>query len=146
VPTWLSLTADIASLVSVLVTFAVWFQTRSIKKSFALKARLPEISTTLTEISTSLLRGLQDGIGNATHADIARLNALLVNLRPKLSRSERELVTKLLDRCGTRPHRWTIWTGAKRSHLSRDEEWEIYNETQGLIEVLRQVTKDSNWS
>lgn len=148
VPDWVSLTADTGSVVGLIITIAVWFQARAIRKSFVAKARLPELSTNLKAISSDLLKRLED---RSSHSQdftpvIARLRGLLTNLQPKVNGSQHEMVRVLLKLCGGEYSRIFFWKSGASHSFTTDRVWRIYGDTQGLLEALNQAAKDSKWS
>ncbi len=148
VPDWLSLTADGASLAGFFITLAVWFQTRALRKAFSLRGRLPELSSDLKSLNGRLLEGLRASAANLppSRAELESLGAILRNLSPKLPRSQREPVVRLLKKCDRRRRRLWFWQATERHPLSAGQMWEIYDGTQGIIESLEQTAKDFKWS
>jgi hypothetical protein len=148
VPVWLSFAGNVASLVGLLISIAVLGQTKEIKRSFVLRARLPELSTDLKAISSELLKSLENAVADAQGSDapILRLKSLLINLMPKVDGSQRKMARDLLKKCGGIRYRLLFWQSEKRTTLSNDKLWEIYGDTQGILEALVQARKDSKWS
>jgi hypothetical protein len=76
------------------MSIIVLIQVRSIKRSFLMRARLPEILSALRRMNADLLKGLGNS-GSPTwdpRKDLARLNAVLASLEGKADRPQRELV------------------------------------------------------
>lgn len=136
--------ADVSSILSFLGTLVVWWQVRSIKRSFLQRARLPELSKELSRISKALLEVLRDP-SRTFGKEVARLIAVLFSLTTKTERIERDLVTGLLIKCGVRHPRWALWKTIDPLPLTRVRAWEIYEESEGLIESLTQSQKDLEW-
>jgi len=147
VPDWLSLVADVASVIGLLVTLAVWFQTKALRKAFTLRGRLPALSSALKDANNRIFNILQqsDTDVQRSGAELARLREILNNLSPKLMGNQRESVVQLLRKCNWNRRKRLSFRSAQQRRLTSEELWEIYNETEGLIESLRQTAKDFEW-
>ncbi|MFO1431348.1 MAG: hypothetical protein U1F76_14600 [Candidatus Competibacteraceae bacterium] len=147
IPAWVAQFADIASLLGFLITVWILLQTTSIKRYFVLRVRVPESRQSLEKISSALLQNLhkwpdsQSEIG----ADLARAQAVLMNLSRKLPRKEGKLISELLQRIGTPKPRILSRKYPEQKATSKDELWEVYNKLQGVIESLNQTEQDSRW-
>jgi hypothetical protein len=148
VPVWLSFAGSVASLVGLFISIAVLGQTKEIRRSFVLRARLPELSTDLKAISSELVKSLENAAADAQGSDapILRLRSLLINLIPKVDGSQRKMARDLLKKCGGIHDRLFFWQSETRTILSNEKLWEVYGATQGLLEALNQARKDSKWS
>jgi hypothetical protein len=141
VPDWLSLSADIGSLAGLLITIAVWFQTKAIRRSFVLKARLPELSRSLRLISSSLLENIDE-----SSEAIARLDGLLISLTPTVDPPLRRIAIGLRKQCRGVSNQRYPWELGKKSPLSKEEAWAVYTGALRLLEAMNQMVKDSKWS
>lgn len=146
-PAWVAPLADVVSLLGFLITVWILRQTTSIKKSFALRVRIPESRQSLETISSTLLKNLRGWPDSQSEifADLARAQAVLMNLSRKLPRKEGELVNELLKRIGIPKSRILFWIHPEQKAFSKDELWEVYGKLQGVIESLRQTEQDSRW-
>jgi hypothetical protein len=147
VPEWVGLAADVASIAGLTITILVWRQVRSIKRSFVLRARIPEILIALKSINANLLNGFgaPGEPSRDPRADLARLHAVLVNLLQKVERPQRALVKALQDEI-REGNRLTALNLPLLQGISRDAIWQVYFGVEGLLESLKQVTKDNKWS
>jgi hypothetical protein len=147
VPDWLSWMADAASVAGLAITVAVWFQTKALRRAFALKGRLPELSLELGRASERILECLRLSTPDAqrSRSELARLSAILRNLLPKLTGSQRKPVERLIRKCEGGNRGVTFVRAAEQLRLTNDRMWEVYAGTQGLIEWLKQVEKDFKW-
>jgi hypothetical protein len=142
VPDWLSLAADVASLVGLIGTGVVWVQTRDIRKSILTYTRVPESRATLNRMAEQLLPFLTGWpkLENEASVLLARVEAALTNLLPKLPTIQRKSVSKLLARLPRTQDSWKFWVPDKPR--TADDMWEIYSGLMGTVEMLDQLSKD----
>ena len=147
VPVSLGVAGDIASVAGLVISVIVWLQVRSIKRSFVLRARLPELLVALRAISADLLKVLKnsDMQPGDPRAELARLNALLTHLMDKVERPQREMAKRILDVSREGGSRRLV-TVSWKEQQQRDEVWQVYFGVEESIESLTQVNKDSKWS
>jgi hypothetical protein len=147
-PDWLSWVADAASVVGLAITIAVWLQTKALKMTFVLRARLPEFSSALKSASDRIFDSPQNSSADLqrSEAELARLSAILRNLSLKLMPPERKSAMRLLKKCDQSERKHPFLKAAEQRQLAIDRLWEIYNGTQELIESLKQAEQDFKWS
>lgn len=145
VPDWLSPVADVLSLVGFGLTVWVLIVTRSLKRTFALRARTPELRRSLERSAKKLpsLLGAWPQSKNETLALLANARAVLENLSAKLPRSERGTVDRLVRNMHGR--RAGMFTYMTISHYTDDDLWKIFADLQGVIASLEQREKDASW-
>lgn len=104
-----------------------------------MRVRIPESRQSLETISSTLLENLRNWPDSQSEigADLARTQAVLMNLSRKLPRQEGKLITELLKRIGTPKSRVLFWIYSEKKAFSKDELWEVYGKLQGVIESLR---------
>jgi hypothetical protein len=141
---WLSLSGNVASLVSLIISFAVLRQTRAIRKAFIFRGRLPEFISALTRLSASLLMNYE--VKGDTSGDLKKLNAVLRNLERKVESSERKAVKQLIRQSGRMPHPMVFWRRRDNVTFTPEEVWAVYSGTEALIVTLRELKKDLKWS
>lgn len=142
----LSTVADVLSIIGFIVGLFVFYNVRAIRRSFILKARIPEAAQELKRLTSDLSKQMGQWPQQSTqvHATLERLSAILSNLLPKLAGDERKRVSKLL-RSLRRP--WWQFLGSHRAvRFQKDEIWELYGMAEGVIELLKQSHKDSRWA
>lgn len=144
-PEWLSPVADVLSVFGFALTIWVLKVTSSLKRSFALRARTPELRKSLAASARKLppLLAVWPQSKNETLAVLAHTRALLVNLSTKLPRNERGPVNRLAS--SMRGRRSGFFSLVPASNYSADEHWEVFAELQGIIATLEQREKDATW-
>lgn len=145
VPDWLSPIADVLSIVSFGLTIWVLFETHSLRRSFALRGRVPELKRSLTssakKLPTLLSRWPQSR--NETLAIIASARAVLENLLIKLPRRERTAVQRLVREM--RGRRISLINYVPISSYTEDDMWNIFAGLQEVIASLEQRERDATW-
>lgn len=145
VPALLSPIADILSLLGFGLTVWVLIVTRSLKRTFALRARTPELRKSLEASAKKLsaLLGRWPESKNETFALIANARAVLENLSAKLPRSEKSAVACLVKEMRGRREGWLTYTPIAR--YTEDDLWKIFADLQGVIASLEQRERDASW-
>lgn len=138
------------SVLGLIISIFVLSSVRRIRKTFQLKARTPEITKQLSEFSKDLNSYIEDveKYKNEIVTISKRLEYTLKSLRGK---SSSELV-KNIDISISRIKR--IKKGG--THLSillnnnnwsfKEETWELYSDIQGILQGIKELSKDSHWS
>jgi hypothetical protein len=145
IPAWLSPLADVLSLIAFGMTVWVLVVTRSLKRTFALRARTPQLRRSLAATAKSLppLIGAWPQRKNDTLQVLANTRAILENLRRKLPRSERASVKRLVrDLHGRRNG---LFRHVPLSQYEEDDLWTIFADLQAMITSLEQREKDATW-
>ena len=90
-PSGLGIVADVASLASLAGTVAVWFQTRSIKRSVLRSARVPGALRDIQRLSDELRTSLKNWPAQELESIglLAQIDAVLGSVIPKLVGAER---------------------------------------------------------
>ncbi|MBU3009269.1 hypothetical protein [Cobetia amphilecti] len=136
-----SIIGTLLSAVSLYLTYVVRRDTNFIRKSFLLRARLPETIRELTSIDKKILNSLSEWDENKNHirADFVRSKRLAKSLLTKLNGN---------DQCCNDIEKYLreINEGRLDSMLKvKDSAWLAYYELSGLIVTLNQAHKDSTW-
>lgn len=145
VPNWLSSVADVLSLVGFGLTVWVLIVTRSLKRTFALRARTPELRKSLEGSAKKLPALLSEWpqSKNETLVLLASARAVLENLSEKLPRSERGAVDRLIGEMHGR--RAGMFASMATANYTDDQIWKIFAGLQGVIASLEQREKDASW-
>lgn len=144
---WLDVAGGLASILGLIITFRVWRQVKTIKRTFTLRGRLPELSTAISDISRELLNTLSSEDVQSSHfrAQIERLNGVLINLMALIDNPQRGMARQLHVACGGNPGLLSRFRRRHSKPISRDRAWDIYYKSQGLIESLEQTAQDLHW-
>jgi hypothetical protein len=145
---WAGIFGDVASVAGFFITVGVLLKVRSIERSFIFKARLPDLLKELKKTSANLLDTLQreEDLSRDSEKELARLSALLKSVSSKVKKSQRAEVNVLLRLSRGTDAPWPIWRFVPIRALSKEQVWTVYNQTEGLIESLKQAMQDSKWS
>jgi hypothetical protein len=120
IPAWLSFAASVASVAGFFISLAVLAQTREIKRTFVLRARLPELSADLKAISSELVKSLENTVADSQGSDtpILRLRSVLISLMPKVGGSQLKMTRDLLKMCGGIHNKLFFWQSERRTAVS----------------------------
>lgn len=143
-PIWISDTATICSITSLVISIYLIFGINKIKRSFLRKARLPEVLKDLTEANKKLSKNLKDWKSENKYGieQLIISKGLLKNLKEKLPDNEKKIVARFIK--SLEPKKYLLFK-EKINNISSDEAWEFYSELSGLITSLEQLKKDSRW-
>lgn len=142
---WLSPVADLLSVVGFFMTLWVLALTRTIKRTFALRARTPQLRKALT-VKVNTLRPLIKAWPqnrNEALGVLANARALLENLQTKLPRNERTAVDRIVRELNGR--RIGLFRRMHPAEYSEDDLWKIFADLQAIITSLEQREKDVTW-
>lgn len=144
-PAWFSPLADILSVIGFGITIWVLIVTRSLRRTFALRARTPELRRSLNATAKSLPALLSDWPAkkNETLVVIANAHAVLENLLAKLPRNERASVARLAKTM--RGRRTGFFGHLPIAAYTDDDLWNVFADLQGVIAGLEQREKDATW-
>ncbi len=146
-PVWLTNLNDIGSISSILgviVTVFLFIEARSIRNTFLVKARLPELIKELTKEKSLLSKNIKTWKQNKNPAieNLLKIKALLDNSQSKLQRPERKKVKRYLSLF--EPKRLQLFK-IPLERFTDEQVWELFNELGGLITSLQQLPKDLRW-
>lgn len=142
---WLSPVADVLSVLGFGMTLWVLLLTRSIKRTFALRARTPQLRLSLTAAVNSLRPLIKDWPTNRNDAlgVLANARALLENLQAKLPRNDRAAVDRIVRELNGR--RISLFRRIHPAEYSEDDLWKIFADLQAVVTSLEQREKDVTW-
>lgn len=133
---FLSFFGNIASIIGLLITIVILKNVDTIKKGYLMKARLPAIINRLEKIRKECNSLFDDIPGNQEPiiAAFKRIKSILQNLEKKLDGDERRRTKKLINEIKKydRP-------------ISNNFAWDIVQNTDAIIELLKQHQKDKKW-
>lgn len=134
--------SKISSVIGLLVTGFLYYEARSIRRSFLTRARLPEIMKELVAAVSTLSKNVKDWKSDKqpTLLVLQEVKALLENISPKVSKPERVKVDAYLLKLS--PSNSSV----QIERFEADQIFKLYNELVGLVSTLKQVNKDSSWS
>jgi hypothetical protein len=142
-PVALSIAADIASFVGLVITFVVAVQVRKIKAALLLNSRIPEGIRDLQAASDELLETLKDwpNLELQARAHAQRIDGILANFIPKLDGIEKRQLKRAQSLIKqTKSIRYRVFPQTESER--RNAMWDVYLTLVGGVEVLRQRNKD----
>lgn len=143
-PQWLIDIATIISYLGFAITIAVWFQTKQIRSSFLIRARLPEVNKELrivsSNISSHILKWTEES--KLVHQQLLVSKALIENLMPKLPDSHKKKCKAFIYKLSQRKYFFLV---GRISDIDEDEAWKLYTEMSEITTMLIQLEKDSKW-
>lgn len=138
---WVSIIGSGLSALGLYATYVVYNETRSIKESFFLRARLPEAIKDLMAIDRKILNDITEWSNNKEQIKVqfVKSKQLAGSLIPKVKGNdacikEIDKYMGMLDEAGI-----------NSVHHTKDNAWKLYIELAGLIVILEQLQKDSEW-
>lgn len=143
-PVAVAITADVASIASLIVTGLVALQVHTLKKTLLARTRIPEAILDLEKAANLLRESLKEWPDQGSECDevIQRLDSILVNIVPKVSGAEKRKVSETRSLIKKRT---SIRSKLYPPHADerKNEMWDIHNALAGTIEALQQLNKDN---
>ena len=142
-PDWLNYTAAVSSIIGLVISAFLLYQIKEIRKSFVRRARLPEISSEFSKVSSNLLKSLKDwpkekrlGI-TQVHIAVGLLNNAAKKVPDADKRRINQAIAKLCKR--------SFFRMEPVNDATLDEAWVFYNELSSVNTFLEQLVKDIKW-
>jgi hypothetical protein len=134
---YLSIIADWASILSIFVSGYAVYEITRVRSEMVGRVRLPVLVAALRKQGSSfatLLDGYKEDQTKRREfgLELARCQATLRLVLPKVSRDARQRTNKLIADIGT-------WRSAE---IAEDDAWRIYAELNGLLEELKSVVEE----
>jgi len=141
--------ANWCSILGFLISIYVMLSLNRIRKHYEYKARIPEIVSQLDEFSKDLNAYFDDIPTNKNEIilTVKRLEYTLKSLRKKTTNE----IIKSIDLLLTRTKRIKRGGSIKFVFFKsgtwsfEDESWEIYSDIQGILQGVKEDSRDSSW-
>ena len=146
-PNWVNDIASLSSIVGLIVTGFLLYEAKKLRDSFLMKARLPDIITTLKSIATnlsSIINSYDQSKGDIL-TDLGRCRSILVNVKPKVSANIKKDIDDLIQKIRKEKNFVLFKMSNISSDYTEDELWNIYTDIQTVIEGLDQHKQDLRW-
>lgn len=142
-PDWINYSNVISSL-GFGLTVLTYFSVKTIRQSFVIRARLPQLNKDLSQAIPKLSTALQSWDARKSDAleVLSIIKAILENIESKVPSKEKRKVQDVLDKLN--PTSWYIFS-IKLSEVDENSLWEIYTDLNGVVSSLDQLIKDSRW-
>jgi len=100
IPQWMTDISTISSIVGLIVTVFLFFEARTIRKSFLRRARLPAITKDLLKATSDISSNLKSWPNGKQPAleVFAQVKGLLENIKPKLPNEEQKHINGFLKK------------------------------------------------
>ena len=143
-PQWFIDLATLTTVVGFFFTIWLLFEAKKIRNSFLRRARLPQITKKLSEVSKSLSSHLKNWTNEEREAiqQLSISRALLENVLPKLPEQEQKKCNAYIKKLT--PKKW-IFFNRDLPVLTEDSAWNLYTELSALTTTLIELEKDSKW-
>lgn len=142
-PQWLIDLSTVMGALGFLVTLYVWREVRTIRRSFRMRARLPELIRALQRSGSALNEVLIGGWDSGKNEAFSQLKSAAVLLKTAaafLPWSERKALLAVHKRLlrATR-------SGDGPRYLKSSDGWDLYGDIQSCITTLQQVAQNLKW-
>ena len=144
-PSYVTDIASIASILGLALTIAVYYETKSLKKTFKNKARIPELQKDLSTSASVLNDAMSDWenskerIKNEFITCIATAESLLEKLEDVDKQKVRDFLNLIAPIEGRKKR------SPKLTFNSLDDVWLLYEALSLLNSRLAQIVKDMKW-
>lgn len=137
--------ASVASIIGLLITIFLFVEAREIKKTFIIRARIPETNKELAKAASEISVFLKtwDTDKESAIEKFFHVKALLENVKKKLPIDERSKVEGYIKMLQDKR---SLFRKNDISNLNRDEAFKLYSNLKGLITTLRELAKDNTWN
>lgn len=141
--------ANWCSIMGFLISIYVMYNLNKIRKHYEYRARIPEIVSQLDEFSKNLNTYFDDISTNKNDIilTIKRLEYTLISLRQKTNNEIIKSINLLLQRTKRIKRGGSVkYLFLKNETWSfEDESWEIYSDIQGILQGVKEDSRDSSW-
>jgi len=144
IPQWMTDISAVSSIVGLIVTVFLFFEARTIRKSFLRRARLPAITKDLLKATSDISSNLKSWPNGKQPAleVFAQVKGLLENIKPKLPNEEQKHINGFLKKL--QPRKYMILKSSL-SELTEDKAWDLYTDLNTVVTRLQQLDQDSKW-
>ena len=143
---YLDVGSFVVSCISLGLTIWLLYGVRQLRKSYLLKARLPEIHDVTVKEHEKMFEILHNWTDDdAEHKflkHVAVVRQRLSRVRAILNRSEKREISKFLQQ---HLHRRERWRKIPIQSVGINQAWNIYNELNGILARLGDIEKDGKW-
>lgn len=141
-PQWVLDAETAFSLLGFIITLIVFFEVRRIKKSFLVRARLPDILKELGKAGSTLNLHIDQWPAqrNGAHAQIKIIGALLKTTEPMLPSLEKKSAKALKSKFDNAAKNFS-----SHQYSDSDAIWDIYSDLQALLATMTQLMKNKKW-
>ncbi len=137
------------SILGLVITLYVLYNLRKIRKHYEYRARTPEIVSQLDDFSKDLNSYLDNISDNKNEIilTVKKLEYTLKSLRRKTNGEIIKNIDSLLGRTKRMKNDGPIIFPffSKTSWSFDDEAWEIYSDIQGILQGVKEDSRDSSW-
>lgn len=143
-PQWFIDLSTFSSFIGLIVTAFLFYEAKQIRKSFLRRARLPEITRKLGNISKKISNGLKewDTSQNFVNEQYSIVRGLLENIAPKLPNDEKVQMLEFINKLKKRTN--FFWSESRLIE-NEDQGWKLYTDLSRIVTRLEQLQKDSKW-
>ncbi|OQW75286.1 MAG: hypothetical protein BVN35_09325 [Proteobacteria bacterium ST_bin11] len=143
-PQWIIDISSISSIIGLIITIFLFFEARTIRRSFLRRARLPTITKELEKATSEISNKLKTWSTNERPAleMFAKVKALLENIKTKLPIEEQKKINEFLRKL--QPRKYMVFKSSI-SEITEDKGWSLYTDLNTVVTSLQQLVKDSQW-
>jgi len=143
-PQWIIDISSISSIIGLIITIFLFFEARTIRRSFLRRARLPTITKELEKATSEISNRLKTWSTNERPAleMFAKVKALLENIKTKLPIEEQKKINEFLRKL--QPRKYMVFKSSI-SEITEDKGWSLYTDLNTVVTSLQQLVKDSQW-
>jgi hypothetical protein len=137
VDTIISYIGSVASVLGVFISIYLLWALKRIKNHFLLKVRIPELIDSLSDYANNLSNALQKHDQKIKEIEeiLNKCEPVLKNLHLKVSGLAKRETKTLLKKMKKR-----------KKPVNKDAAYDLYDNIQALIQTLKELKKDINWS
>lgn len=144
IPQWMIDISTVSSIIGLIVTIFLFFEARTIRKSFLRRARLPAITKDLSKATSDISSSLKSWSTDKkpTLEMFATVRGLLENIKAKLPNEEQKNINGFLRKL--QPRKYMVLKSSL-SEITEDKAWNLYADLNTVVTRLQQLVKDSKW-
>jgi len=143
---WVVDLSVICSILGLIWTAVVWWETKKIGSDFLVRARIPDMVKELKSEVKSLIAALAEWESHGEHVkaseSISALKGILLSLRLKVSKSDLKQVEVVIGMIESR----SSFHSCLSSDESKSHAWRLSQEANTLAVLLGQLEKDNRWT
>lgn len=144
---WINDMASLSSVIGLFITSYLLYEAKKLRDSFLMKARLPELSTSLKQNASQLIDATKDWDNSKQNlfSNLAKIKSTLKSIDSKVPKNIKKEIKVLIGKIETKKFFWIFSTSKELSEITIDEVDVIYGNLYGIIESLEQFSKNLKW-
>lgn len=147
-PSWINDLASLSSIMGLGVTGWLLYEAKKLRDSFLMKARLPELTKSLSSIASNILTSIKDWDNSKSNilSNLSKCKSILNNINSKIhDKNIKNDIIALQNKLEKKKKFIFFNQKIELTELDKDDIWNIYSDINLVLEGLQQFSEDLRW-